>query len=71
MTIDPTSRGDIEASLLRRWYEKHREGWWRRRSCYWFYVADEFMLAFMDEAKRIEALDDLQLCLEYDDRDKS
>lgn len=62
--IDPTSRGDMEAGLLRQWYEKNRQGWWERRQdqgrrrmgC-----ADEFMLAFKAECERILRLSDAEI----------
>lgn len=66
--IDPTARGDMKASLLRRWYEAHRPSWWRRR----FGlcppnrndVADEFMLGLLQEARRIDGLCDEALARE-------
>lgn len=30
MTMDPTSRGDMLAEEMRRWYEANRETWWVR-----------------------------------------
>lgn len=63
--IDPTSRMDMEADLLRRWYEANRESFWDRRRKRWRYVADEFMLRFGGEAARIAALDDNDLAAEH------
>lgn len=51
---EPTARGDMIAWYVRQWYELHRETWWqrfwRREEC-----ADEFMLAFIGEVRRVEA----------------
>ncbi len=58
--MDPTSRGDMKAELLRRYYEANRENWWqrywRRQEC-----ADEFMIGMMNEAGRITAMSDKEL----------
>lgn len=58
--MDPTSRGDMNASLLRCYYERNRDGWWRRHfGMCWpnrSDVADELMLGLMQEARRIDAL---------------
>ena len=47
--MDPTSRGDMCAELMRRWYEDNRENWWdrlgRREEC-----ADNFAIGMMNEA---------------------
>ena len=47
--LDPTTRGDLHADLMRRWYEANRETWLDRHNV--FHVpdrsgvhADEFML---------------------------
>jgi hypothetical protein len=53
MPMDPTSRGDIVAEKVRRWYEANRETWWDRHKFFPFAMsdpdrtgthADEFML---------------------------
>lgn len=46
-TIDPTSRGDLVAEKVRRWYEVNRESWWARHhpnADRKYRHADEFML---------------------------
>jgi hypothetical protein len=65
--MDPTSRGDCEAALLRRWYEAHRETWGQRlglgadrRGGH----SDEWMLRFMGEARRLGRLSDNRLMQE-------
>lgn len=69
-TMDPTSRGDMKADLMRRWYEANRESWWDRCSlstnqqllsagC-----ADDFALGIMNEAGRIASLSDAALSKE-------
>lgn len=68
MSLDPTARGDMKATILRRWYEANRDGWWRRR----FGlcppnrndVADNLMLGLMQETRRIDALADDAICRE-------
>ena len=58
--MDPTSRGDMCADLMRRWYEDNRENWWdrlsRRKEC-----ADNFAIGMMNEAVRISKLSDKQI----------
>lgn len=59
-TMDPTSRGDMESELVRRWYAANRESawarFWRREDC-----ADEFILGFMNETRRVGGLSDAAL----------
>lgn len=53
---DPTARADAHAAKMREWYEDNRERWWARigpNSDRSGFHADEFMLRFMAEAKRI------------------
>lgn len=69
--LDPTSRGDIIARVVRDWYERNRETWWDRHR----FVApspdrdgthaDEFMLRFIGKVCEIEALSDLELVRDY------
>ncbi len=65
--MDPASRGDMEASLVRRWYEKNRETWWARHSPFGAGPdrsgahADEFMLRLIGEVKRVSDLSDTEL----------
>jgi hypothetical protein len=68
--MDPTSRGDMEAAIIREWYERNRETWWNR---IWPFGAgpdrtglhaDEFMLRFIGEVHRVRALADVDLYLE-------
>lgn len=64
-----TSRGDLEAELVRRWYEKNRESWWDRNKPGIIGAgpdragthADEFMLRFIGEVRRVGALSDKAL----------
>ena len=71
--MDPTSRGDMQADLLRRWYEKNRECWWERHKPGLIGAgpdrsgrhADDFMLRLMGEAYRINKLSDVELSDEY------
>lgn len=66
--MDPTAKGDMKASLLRRYYEANRDGWWQRhfgmcppnRGD----VADELMLGMLQESARINSLSDKALCAE-------
>ena len=53
---DPTSRGDEIADYVRQWYEINRETWWqhhRRRADDSRGIADEFMLSFIAEVRRV------------------
>lgn len=52
---DPTTIGDAIADEVRRWYEANRETWWERL---WRRdgVADEFMLALINEVHRVERI---------------
>jgi hypothetical protein len=53
---EPTARGDEAAGYLRAWYEANRESWWDRHRANADRNgahADEFMLRFLDEARRI------------------
>jgi hypothetical protein len=57
---DPTSRGDEIALYVRVWYEANRETFWDRYI--WKFhkpwtrgLADEFMLAYLQEVRRVEA----------------
>lgn len=69
--MDATSRGDIEAGLVREWYEKNRESWVARHSPFGAGPdrdgshADEFMLAFIGEVRRVGGMTDAQLMIEY------
>lgn len=66
--MDPTSRGDLEAVLMRRWYERNRESWWERRRPNGDLRgghADNFAIEMLGEAGRIGGLSDDQLCKEY------
>lgn len=51
--MDPTSRGDLIAEKVRRWYEANRETWWDRHRIFAPSPdrdgthADEFMLRFI------------------------
>jgi hypothetical protein len=71
--MDPTSRGDMCAELMRRWYEKNRESWWDRHKPGIIGAgpdrsgvhADEFMLRLLGEAYRIGKLSDAELDHEY------
>jgi hypothetical protein len=61
---DPTAAGDNFAEYLRSWYEANRETWWDR-SAFNKYgwkrgLADNFMLAMLDEVRRIQAEYDRQ-----------
>ena len=69
--MDPTSRGDMVADLMRRWYEANRETWFERHGLFGTNrkhgsaLADEFMLGLMNEAYRVGGLTDDQLYAEY------
>jgi hypothetical protein len=52
-TDEPTAMADEIAAYARSWYEKNRETWWQRRGKRWEIVADNFMLSFIDEVRRI------------------
>ncbi|UQD96010.1 hypothetical protein [Bradyrhizobium japonicum] len=64
--MDATSRGDLEADMVRRWYEKNRESWWDRTKPGIIGAgpdrdgahADEFMLRFIGEVRRVGAVTD-------------
>ena len=51
---DPTSNADIQAQVMRDWYDQHRETW-RDRLFRWRHMdgADEFMLRLLDYARRV------------------
>jgi hypothetical protein len=64
---DPTSRGDDIADYVRQWYELNRETWLDRHQIPFGYVpdksgvhADEFMLQFLSEVRRVNAEADRQ-----------
>ena len=61
---DPTARGDDIAYYVRQWYEINRQTWWQRRRSINdrmdHGVADEFMLSFIAEVRRVTAEADLQ-----------
>lgn len=64
MPMDPTSRGDMQADLLRRWYEANRETWWDRHrpgADRKGGHADEWAIGLMNEAYRIGNLSDANL----------
>ncbi len=73
--MDPTSRGDIIASVVRDWYERNRETWWDRHCGSSWPVgpgtdrsgahADEFMLRFIGEVRRVSSLSDMELVRDY------
>jgi hypothetical protein len=71
--MDPTSRGDIIASVLRQWYERNRETWWDRHKPGIMGAgpdrahvhADEFMLALINKVREIDALSDMELVRDY------
>lgn len=66
--LEPTSRGDMIAELMRSWYEKNRESWWERHkpsAPRKGEVADGFMYDLTREAVRIVNLDDERLCEEH------
>lgn len=71
--LDPTSRGDIIANVIRAWYERNRESWWDRHKPGIYDAgpdrdgshADEFMLRFIGEVQRISALSDMELVRDY------
>jgi hypothetical protein len=53
---EPTADGDAVAEYVRRWYELHRESWWDRHRPMADrngIHADEFMLAFLGEVRRV------------------
>lgn len=58
--MDPTARGDMEAQLVRNWYERHRETWLERRrrraEC-----ADDFIMDLMAYVSRVQSLSDQDL----------
>ena len=65
--MDQTARGDMEADLMRYWYERNRETWWDRHrpnADRKGIHADEFILGLMNEARRIVELSDDKLCNE-------
>jgi hypothetical protein len=62
--MDPTSRGDMQVDLLRRWYERNRETWWDRhrpgadrKGAH----ADDWMCGLWNEAGRIGNMTDKEL----------
>jgi hypothetical protein len=73
--MDPTSRGDIVASVVRDWYERNRETWWDRHCGPGWPVgpgtdrsgahADEFMLRLVNKVREIDALSDMELVRDY------
>ena len=55
-STDPTAQGDDIADYVRQWYEINRETWWQRRQDSVRRsagVADEFMLSFIAEVRRV------------------
>jgi hypothetical protein len=70
--MEPTARGDLQAALLRRWYEQNRETFWARHKPGIIGAApdragvhaDGFMLALIAETARIGRLSDSELCAE-------
>lgn len=54
LAVDPTTIGDCIADEVRLWYEANRETWWERRKRRGG-VADEFMLALINEVHRVES----------------
>lgn len=60
-STDPTARGDAVAEYVRIWYELHRETWWDRNSfsrnqeLLRAGTADEFILSFLSEVRRVTA----------------
>jgi len=55
---DPTARSDDIADYVRYWYEINRETWWQRHGRLADrngIVADEFMLSFIAEVRRVTA----------------
>ena len=66
--IDPTSTGDMRATLVRRWYEVNRETWWdrHRQGAYRKGAsADEWIIGLMNEVARIGNLSDRVLYEEH------
>jgi hypothetical protein len=62
--MDPTARGDMKASLMRRWYEANRESLVDRygvNAARKGGVADNFCIGMLLEAIRITDLSDDQL----------
>jgi hypothetical protein len=55
-SFDPTSNGDIQAQVMRLWYDQHRETW-RDRFFRWRHLdgSDNFMLEMLDYARRVNA----------------
>ena len=55
-STEPTALGDDIAEYVRAWYEANRETWWERRhdsAARSRGVADEFMLSFIAEVRRV------------------
>jgi hypothetical protein len=53
---EPTARGDEIAAEVRTWYEANRESWWDRHrpgADRKGWHADEFMLSFVNEVRRL------------------
>ena len=75
---DPTSRGDEISDYVRRWYEINRETW---RDRHWTPFgcapdrsgvhADEFMLSFIAEVRRVTTEADRQNTHENIDRESA
>ena len=55
---DPTSNGDIQAEIMRIWYEEHRESWRDRYGRFGSVIctglADNFMLEMLQYANRVQ-----------------
>lgn len=69
--MDPTARGDMEAELMRGWYERNRESWWERRRPNGDLRgghADGFAMSMLAEAGRIANLSDEAICNECGER---
>jgi hypothetical protein len=67
--MDPTARGDLIASIVRAWYERNRESWWDRNKPIGAdrsgEHAGEFMLRFIAYVRKIDALSDTELTMDY------
>ena len=63
-STEPTARGDDIAFYVRQWYEINRETWWQHRRSVNDRmergIADEFMLSFIAEVRRVNEEADRQ-----------